>query len=276
MSEYGNDFSLSYIDSCDQLTLLLIHGYPLNSAMWEPQVEDLASSVRVIAPDLRGHGRSDVTPPPYTISMLAEDCADLLDYLGIERPVIVGGLSMGGYVALEFYRRYPERVAGLILASTRAKPDSPEAQAGRDQAIVKAQREGVEAVANALLPKLFAPENYAEDQELVEFVQEIMAETSLDGMIGALHAMRDRPDSTPTLAEIDVPTLIIHGAEDQIVPVDEARSVKRAIRGSKLVVIPDAGHMVNLEQIDEFNDAILDFLEEFAQDDDEDHDNHHH
>jgi 3-oxoadipate enol-lactonase len=275
MSERDDDFSLSYIDSCDQLTLLLIHGYPLNSAMWEPQVEDLAGSARVIAPDLRGHGRSDITPPPYTIGMMADDCADLLDFLGIERPVVVGGLSMGGYVAFEFYRRYPERVAGLILASTRALPDTPQAQAGRDQAIAKAQAEGVEAVAATLLPKLFAPENYAEDQELVEFVQDIMAETSLEGMIGALHAMRDRADSTPTLAEIEVPTLIIHGAEDQIVPVDEARAMKRAIRSAKLVVIPEAGHMVNLERIDEFNDAVLDFLEEFAEDEDEE-DGHYH
>lgn len=257
----SNDFGLSYIDSCDKLTLLCIHGFPLNSAMWEPQVEDLGSYVRVIAPDLRGHGRSDPTPGAYPMSLLAEDCLGLLDYLGIEGPVVLCGLSMGGYVAFEFFRRYPERVAGLILAATRAEADSPEGQAARDAAIAKAQTEGVTAVAAAMLPKLLAPQTYDEDPELVEFVEEMMADTSLEGVVGALQGMKERPDSTPTLAEIDVPTLIIHGADDQLIPVAAAQAMQKAIAGSELVVIPDAGHLPNLEQIDQFSDAVIDFLE---------------
>lgn len=272
MSENSDDFGMAYIDTCDQLTVLCIHGYPLNSAMWEPQMEDLAGTVRVIAPDLRGHGRSEPMPGPYSMSLLADDCLGLLDYLGIENPVVVCGLSMGGYVAFEFFRRYPERVAGLILVSTKAKPDTPEGKAARDAAIAKAKKEGVAAVAADMLPKLLASQAYDEDSELVEFVQEMMEDTSLEGMVGALQAMKDRPDSTPTLAAIDVPTLIIHGADDQLIPLSEARAMQAAIKGSELVVIPEAGHLPNLEQIDLFSDAVLDFLDTLIG---EDHDHGH-
>lgn len=276
MSESSDDFGLAYIDSCDQLTLLCIHGFPFSSAMWEPQVEDLSGVARVIAPDLRGHGRSEAAPGPYSMTMLAEDCAGLLDYLGIENPVVVCGLSMGGYVAFEFFRRYPERVAGLILASTRAKADSPEGKAGRDAAVEKAKTQGVTAVAADMLPKLFAPQTYDEDSELVEFMQEVMEGTSLEGMIGALQAMKDRPDSTPTLAEIDVPTLIIHGADDQIIPLAEAKAMQAAIKDAQLVVIPDAGHVPNLEQIDLFSDAVIDFVDSLTDHDHDDDDPDHH
>lgn len=272
MSENSDDFGMAYIDTCDQLTVLCIHGYPLNSAMWEPQMEDLAGTVRVIAPDLRGHGRSEPMPGPYSMDLLADDCLGLLDYLGIENPVVVCGLSMGGYVAFEFFRRYPERVAGLILVSTKAKPDTPEGKAARDAAIAKAKKEGVAAVAADMLPKLLASQTYDEDSELVEFVQEMMEDTSLEGMVGALQAMKDRPDSTPTLATIDVPTLIIHGADDQLIPLSEARAMQAAIEGSELVVIPEAGHLPNLEQIDLFSDAVLDFLDALIG---EDHDHSH-
>lgn len=272
MSENSDDFGMAYIDTCDQLTVLCIHGYPLNSAMWEPQMEDLAGTVRVIAPDLRGHGRSEPMPGPYSVGLLADDCLGLLDYLGIENPVVVCGLSMGGYVAFEFFRRYPERVAGLILASTKAKPDTPEGKAARDAAIAKAKKEGVAAVAADMLPKLLASQTYDEDSELVEFVQEMMEDTSLEGMVGALQAMKDRPDSTPTLAAIDVPTLIIHGADDQLIPLSEARAMQAAVKGSELVVIPEAGHLPNLEQIDLFSDAVLDFLDALIG---EDHDHSH-
>lgn len=266
MDEQTEEFGMAYLDSCDQVTLLLIHGFPLSSAMWELQIEDLGDMVRVVAPDLRGHGRSAAPPPPYDVATLADDCADLLDYLAVPGPVIVGGLSMGGYVAFEFYRRYPERVAGLILAATRAGADTPEGQAGRDKMAALAQEEGVEAVAAAMLPKLLAPATYEEQEDVVEFVQEMMEETALDGVLGALAAMKNRPDSTPTLAQIDVPTLIIHGAEDQLIPLAEAQAMHQAIPGSRLVVIDDAGHMPNLEQPDDFSDAVADFLEQFLDD----------
>jgi pimeloyl-ACP methyl ester carboxylesterase len=197
--------------------------------------------------------------------MYADDCADLLDHLGIEGPVVVAGLSMGGYIAFEFFRRYPERVAGLILAATRAGADSDEGKVNRDKAAGMVIAEGVAAIAESMLPKLLAPDNLVEQEDLVEFLGEMMLANSEDGIVGALTAMRDRPDSTPLLAEIDVPTLIIHGEEDQLIPVAEAQATQGAIPGAELVIIPAAGHLPNLEQPDVFNDAVRGFLERFYE-----------
>ncbi len=259
--KHDDDFLMAFQDSCDKPAILLIHGFPLNSNLWDLQFDDLDNFVRVIAPDLRGHGKSDQVPGPYTMAMLADDCADLLGYLNVATPFVVNGLSMGGYVAFEFYRRYQEHVAGLILTATRAIPDSAEAKANRDKMAEVARRSGTTAVAQAMLPSLFAPENFERDKMLVEFVKEMMESTSVEGVIGALAAMRDRPDSTPTLAEIDVPVLIIHGAEDQIIPLAEAEKMAEAIPEAELVVIPNAGHLPNLEQPEAYNDAVIDFLE---------------
>lgn len=268
MSENGHghehdeeDFMMAFQDSCDKPTLLLIHGFPLNSNLWNLQMDDLENFVRVVAPDLRGHGRSDNVPGPYSMEMLADDCADLLGYLNVASPFVVGGLSMGGYVAFEFYRRYPEHVAGLILSATRAGADTVEGKANRERMIEATKKRGSTAVAQAMLPKMLASTNYEQDEMLVDFVKEMMESTSDEGVIGALAAMRDRPDSTPTLAEIDVPVLIIHGADDQIIPVSEAEAMADAIPDAELVIIENAGHLPNLEQPDAYNDALIDFLE---------------
>lgn len=259
---HDEDFSMAFIDSCDRLSLLLIHGFPLNSSLWTPQVEDLTSFARIIAPDLRGHGNSDPVPGPYTMSQLADDCADLMGHLAISSPFVVAGLSMGGYVAFEFFRRYPESVVGLILTATRAGADTAEGQANRDAAAANVSAHGVADLVDGMLPRLLAPANFERDPELVAFVQDMMLKTSPAGSIGALMAMKNRPDSTPTLADIDVPTLIIHGADDQIVPLSEAKAMHKAIKHSKLVVLENAGHLPNLEQPDQFNDAVIDFLED--------------
>ena len=269
MSENEDDFVMAFQDSCDRPTLLLIHGFPLSSQMWDPQLDDIAEFARVIAPDLRGHGQSDSVPGPYSIPQLADDCADLLDHLNVATPFVVCGLSMGGYIALEFYRRYPEQVAGLILAATRAGADSVEGKAGRDKAAELAKNEGATAVSSGMLSKMLAPENYASDEELVEYVEDVMSTASLNGVVGALAAMRDRVDSTPMLSEINVPVLIIHGADDQLIPLAEAEAMHQAIPNSELVIVPDAGHLPNLEQPDIFNDAVIDFLEELFGEEDE-------
>ncbi|NJN55140.1 MAG: alpha/beta fold hydrolase [Anaerolineae bacterium] len=259
------DFMMAFQDSCDKPTLLLIHGFPLNSSMWSPQLDDLANFVRVIAPDLRGHGQSDPMDGPYNVEMLADDCADLLAHLNVATPFVVCGLSMGGYIALEFYRRYGEHVAGLILTATRAGADSAEGKANRDKMAEMAKEKGVTAVANTMLPKLLSPTNN-DDEELVDFARTMMEMTSLEGVVGALAAMRDRPDSTPTLADIDVPVLVIHGADDQLIPVSDAEAMAEAVPDGRLVIIPHAGHLPNLEQPDAFNDAVIDFLESLGLD----------
>jgi pimeloyl-ACP methyl ester carboxylesterase len=242
------------------LPLLFIHGYPLNRRIWEPQIEGLADVARVIAPDLRGHGDSGVAPAPYNMDMLADDCHALLEALSITGRVVLCGLSMGGYVTFAFYRKYPERVAGLILAATRAGEDSPEGKAGRDKAAALAREGGASAIAESMLPKMFSPRTYAGRPELVERLSEIMQANSLDGILGDLMGMKARPDSTPTLKQIDKPTLILHGSDDQLIPPSEAKVMQEAIPGARLQVLPDAGHLLNLEQPQLFNAAVRKFL----------------
>ena len=259
------DFRMAYEDSADRVPVLLIHGYPLNNTLWDLQVGDLCDIARVITPDLRGHGLSDPVAPPYTIADLADDCARTLDDLGLTGPVIVGGLSMGGYVAFEFCRRHPARVAGLILAATRPGPDSDEAKQKRDAAAATAKKDGVEAIADAMLPKLLAPAAYGAEPDLAGFVKRMMLETTVEGVVGALGAMRDRPDSTPDLENLDVPVLVIHGAEDQLIPRTEAEAMAQALPDATLAIAADAGHLPNLEQPEFFNETVRDFLEGFYE-----------
>lgn len=254
---------MSFEDSSDRVPVLWIHGFPLNNLLWDLQVEGLADIARLITPDLRGHGATPPTVPPYSLEMFSSDCAQLLDHLELKGPVVVAGLSMGGYVALDFYRRFPERVAGLILAATKAGPDSAEGKEGRDNAADVVRTEGVGAIADGMLPKLFSADNFQKRRDLVEFLRDMMLATSEEGMIGALAAMRDRPDGITGLKDVDVPTLVIHGQEDQLIPASEAETTHRSIAGSQLVLVPDAGHLPNLEQPGAFNDAVRKFLEQF-------------
>jgi pimeloyl-ACP methyl ester carboxylesterase len=255
------DFYVEHEDLGTRQPLLFIHGYPLNRTLWDPQVNELADVARVLAPDLRGHGGSDALPGPYSMELLADDCRAFLDAMRVTPPVVLCGLSMGGYVAFAFFRKYPERVAGLILAATRASADTPEGKANRDQAIALAKEKGVAAIAESLLPKMLSPKTYSTRPELVARVKAMMESAPLAGVLGDLAGLRDRPDSTPTLTRIDRPTLILHGADDQIIPVSQAEAMHAAIKGSRLQIIPDAGHLLNLEQPGGFNAAVREFIE---------------
>jgi 3-oxoadipate enol-lactonase len=245
--------------------LLMLHGYPLSLEMWRPQVDFLSASYKVITFDFRGHGQSDPAPSPYTMNLLASDCAAVLQVLGVERPAVVCGLSMGGYVALAFYREYPSLAGGLILTATRAGADSPEGKINRDKAAALAVEKGTDVVIEGMLPLLLAPKTYDERPGLVRDVEAIMGQTSLEGMVGALMGMKLRPDSTPFLREIAVPTLIIHGADDQIIPTSEPESMHASIPGSTLEIIPDSGHLLNMEQSQLFNQAVQGFLDNFSR-----------
>lgn len=255
-----NGFNMEYTDQGADIPLLLIHGYPLNRSIWEPQLNGFGRQVRVIAPDLRGFGGSDPVRGDYTMDLLAADCKELLDHLGLKGRVFVGGLSMGGYVALAFYRQFRERVAGLILASTKAGADNEEGKAGRNKAIQTAMLSGAPAIAESMLPKMLAPASYDAQPELVQQVREIMNTASVEGITGALAGMRDRPDSTPLLAEMDIPVLILHGQEDQIIPASVAEATHKSISNAQLHVIAGAGHLVNMEQPLQFNEAALAWL----------------
>jgi 3-oxoadipate enol-lactonase len=255
-----NGFNMHYEDHGTGIPLLFLHGFLLSGAMWEPQVAALSDIARVLTPDLRGHGASDAPPGAYSMDLLAEDCHSLLNALGIQPPVVLCGLSMGGYTSFAYYRRYPHEVAAMILTATRASDDSPEAKAKRDEAIRIAEQVGPSAVVDIWLSKMMSPKTYANNPALVERWREIMERTPVTGIVGALMGMRDRPDSRPLLNQIKVPTLIIHGADDQLIPIQEAEAMHKGIVGSQMEVLPDAGHMPNLEQAELFNRLVCDFL----------------
>jgi pimeloyl-ACP methyl ester carboxylesterase len=168
---------------------------------------------------------------------------------------------MGGYVAFAFYRKYGARAAGLIFAATKAGADSPEGKAGREKNAALAQEKGAAAIAEAMLPKMLAPQSYAARPEVVAQARAMMEGTSVAGVVGALLGMRDRPDSTPTLAHINKPTLVLHGADDQLIPSKEGEAIAAGIKGATLKLIPGAGHLLNLEQPQAFNAAVNGFLQ---------------
>jgi 3-oxoadipate enol-lactonase len=256
-----NGFSMAYTDAGQGLPVLFVHGYPLNRLMWQPQVDELSKIARVIAPDMRGHGDSEAVPGPYSMEMFADDLNALLDALGITQKIVLCGLSMGGYTAFAFYRKYATRLAGLVLTATRAAPDSTEARLARMQAANVAREQGLNAIVEGMLPRILSPKTYQTKPELVAQVRAIMFGTSLEGVLGDLSGLRERPDSTPTLAQINIPTLLLPGADDPIVPLVEAQAMYAAISGARMQVIPDAGHLPNLENPAAFNQALSKFLE---------------
>ena len=257
-------FEMAYEDTGAVGTpLLLIHGFPLDRTLWIAQTNGLADIVRVIAPDLRGAGESGLPSGAVTMDTYADDLSALLDSLGV-KSAIVGGLSMGGYIAFAFYRKYPHRVRALILADTRAQPDSPEAQKGRDENAALARDKGAGAIADKMLPKMLTPKTLESRPEVGKAVRELMARQPVEGVVAELMALRDRPDSTPTLAQISVPTLIIVGAEDTLTPPNDSEMMRDAIRGARLVAIPNAAHLSNFEQPDVFNSAAREFLKSLA------------
>jgi 3-oxoadipate enol-lactonase len=238
---------------------VLLHGYPFNRSLWNEQVSALGNSYRVITPDLRGLGESDASQGPATMNGIAQDVAALLDHLEISRAV-VGGLSMGGYVALAFYKQFPSRVRSLILADTRAPADTEEGKQTRHQQAEKALAEGMAGIADSMLPKLLTPETVSKRPDLVKRVRDMMLKTKPEGAAGALLGMAEREDQTALLSQISCPTLILVGREDPITPVADSEKMHREIAGSRLVVIENAAHVSNLERTDQFNEELMRFL----------------
>jgi 3-oxoadipate enol-lactonase len=253
-------FSMTYEEHGVGIPLLLIHGYPLNRTMWQPQLDDLSRVARVITPDLRGYGDSTTVAGIYTMELLARDCAALLDYLDITQPIVIGGLSMGGYIAMAFSRLFPSRLAGMVLISTRAGADSAEAKLNRIKSADELLEKGISPVVNSMLPKLLAPQTYLKNPQLVSRVKSILEKTSVEGARGALLGMKERYESHVTLTQLNLPAVVIHGKDDQIIPVEEAKQMDADLVNSKLVIIPEAGHLPNLEQPRLFNQVLQEFL----------------
>lgn len=254
-----NNTDIAYDDAGSGSAVVLLHGYPFNRSMWAEQTAALIDRFRVVALDLRGHGDSESSTGASTMKLMAEDVAALMDDLKIERAV-VGGLSMGGYVTLAFHQLFPERVEKLLLADTRAQADTEEAKATRAEQAQKILAEGMAGIVDAMLPKLLSPETVSKRPEVVKRVRDMMLHTSFEGAAAALRGMAEREDQTNRLSQIKVPTLIVVGREDPITPLADSEKMHKQIAGSQLVVIENASHVSNIEQPEQFNRALSDFL----------------
>lgn len=252
------DVEVAYDDVGAGEPILFLHGFPHNRTLWAPQTGALVDRSRCIAPDLRGFGGSSISPP-YSMDQYADDAVGLLDVLHIERAVIAG-LSMGGYVAFALWRRHRARVRALVLADTRPGADSDEARQKRRDLVQLARAKGSTAVAESMMPGMVGKSTREKNAGLVDAMYQMMQNAPVDGIVGALEAMMARPDSTPTLSTIDVPTLIVVGEEDALTPVSEARAMHAAIPRSRLEVLAGAGHVSNFERPAAFNHVVSEFL----------------
>jgi 3-oxoadipate enol-lactonase len=241
-------------------TLVLLHAFPLNAQMWEPQLA-LADDTgwRIIAPHLRGMGGAAGDPPTLSMDDYVGDVIDLLDALQIEDAVI-GGLSMGGYVALGVFRHASRYFSGMVLADTRSEADTPEGVEGRKRTLALLREKGAMAVLDELIPKLLGETTRRDHPEIVERLGELVRLNSDAAIGGAITALMTRPDSTPLLSSIHCPTLVLVGEEDTLTPPKLSQGLHQAIAGSELVLLPAAGHLSSLEQPQAFNVALARFL----------------
>lgn len=235
--------------------ILFIHGYPFDHGIWEHAVANLEGWMR-IAPDLRGMGQSDAPDLGYSMSTYAEDLLALLTTLGVDR-VVLCGLSMGGYIAFEMLRRARERVRALVLMDTRAEPDTPEVRKARDAASAQVREGGAEAIARGMLPKLLSERTRGEKPQLSDRVYRMMAATPVAGILGAIGAMRERPDSFPLLSTLTgMPAVVMVGDDDEITPVDRAQAMVEALPNASLSIVAGSGHIPPMER-PEITTALL-------------------
>jgi 3-oxoadipate enol-lactonase len=239
--------------------LLFLHAFPLGLFMWEAQAEALRERHRVVRFDDRGFGASPPGDSLLTMERISDDAIALLDHLGIER-AIVAGCSMGGYAAFAMVRRHPDRIRALVLQDTRAGADTEEGRKNRALLAEKTLKEGAQAALDAFLPKLLGATTQSERPGVVARIRDAILATSPRGIANALHGLGARADSTETLRQIRVPTLVVCGAEDVITPPAESEAIHAAVPGSRLAVIPRAGHLANLEDPQAFNAVLGEFL----------------
>jgi 3-oxoadipate enol-lactonase len=254
---------LAYHDAGHGPAVLLLHGFPLSKGMWEPQIEALADRYRCLAPDHSGFGDSEPTDHICRMEDMAADAAALLDHCGIHQAVVCG-LSMGGYAALAFCEAFPDRLRALVLADTRAGADDEAGRARRHAQADEALAGGSAALIPALVPKLLGARTLAERPDLRERVETQVAAAPAAGVAAALRGMAARPDRTELLGRIAVPTLVLTGEEDAVIPPEESRRLAQGIAGAELMVLPGAGHLSNLERPDAWSAALAGFLEKIS------------
>jgi pimeloyl-ACP methyl ester carboxylesterase len=234
-----------------QPPIVLLHAFPLTSAMWRPQVESLSDRWHVVTPDL---------PAMPTMDGIADAVAAHIRDLGLP-PVVLGGLSMGGYVTFALLRRHPELVRAVVLADTRAGADTPEVRQRRTNQQAQVASEGVEAIVEGALDTLPSAHTRQDRPDVMGELRGIMETVAPAWVTAALEAMKGRPDSTPLLDSLDKPALVIVGEDDEVTPPEVAADMERRLPNARLAVIPKAGHLSNLEEPDAFNAELRSFLE---------------
>jgi len=258
MKAQVNGITLAYSDRGTGFPIVFLHAFPLNRAMWAAQDAALTSQFRVVTIDLRGHGESDAPLWHYSLDQAAEDVRGLLDQLSIEHAVFVG-LSMGGYILLAFSRKYGMRAKGLVLADTKAQADTPEGRQSRFHMAQIAYRKGAAAIADIMLPKLLSPTTLQSRPAIVANVRAMIESTETSGIICDLMAMAERPDSLALLPQLTCPTQLIVGELDQTTPINDAQLMRDSIPDARLAIIPEAGHLANLEQPEVFTEIVWSF-----------------
>jgi 3-oxoadipate enol-lactonase len=247
---------MGWLESGDGWPLILVHGFPLRAEMWRPQLESAPSGWRFIAPDLRGVGAGPPLDRAVSMEEYARDIDALMDALEIDRAAI-GGVSMGGYITFALFRLAPARFTAMMLADTRAQADTLAGREARLQMRKSLAAQGARGIADQMLPKLLSPGAADDTVRMVRAWIESLETPAIDAAIGAL---MDRPDSTPDLPRINVPTLVVVGDADAITPPADSEAMQRSIARSRLVVIPDAGHLANVENPEVFSRALADFV----------------
>jgi pimeloyl-ACP methyl ester carboxylesterase len=259
---FARELEFGVVDQGTGSPLMFVHGFPLSHAMWNAQIPVFASEHRVIVPDLRGFGSSVDTEGTVTMEDFADDLAAILDFLKVEEPVVLCGLSMGGYIALQFVRKHRERLRGLVFSDTRASADVPDVVENRLKIAKLVVESGTQPVAEAMLPKALSPKTFADRPEVVEAVRSMMISSDPTGVAAASRGMAVRSDMMALLPSIDLPTLVVVGSDDSLTPVAEMRRMADAIPGSRFKVVPEAGHLPPLENPLVFNATLAEFLEE--------------
>lgn len=241
--------------------VLFLHAFPLNLRMWDAQARALQATHQVVRFDARGFGGTPPGDGLLTMERIADDAVALLDHLGISQAVVCG-LSMGGYAAFALARRHPTRLAGLVLADTRTAADSADAKRNRSAQADTVRKEGPAGIVDGFLQKAVGDTTRKERPDVVARVREMILAAPSRGVVDALAGLAARADSTPTLREIKVPTLVVCGTEDALTPVADSEAIHHGVPGSRLDLIPRAGHLAALEDPGAFNRALLDFLKE--------------
>jgi 3-oxoadipate enol-lactonase len=258
-----NGIKIHYVDTGnpDALPVVLIHGMTFDHRSWNPQIEFLKENYRVIAYDMRGHGKTDVGDGQYTYKMFADDIIALLDHLKIDEAVFCG-LSMGGAIAIRAFEMHPERVKALVLCDTRSEADSNETKYWRENSIELIKQNGLELFADEFIKATFAPKSIKEHRGAVKLIRNTILSSSPLGICGVLLAQAARTDMTHVLPEINVSTLIMIGENDNFTSLASSKIMNEGISSSELKIISKAGHVSNLENVDKFNEYLREFLEE--------------